>query len=617
MCGIYGYIRHRAKRESVHAVDVCLEGLSLLEYRGYDSAGIAGIIDGKIKSCKAAGNVQFLKSAVSKERLRLDTAIAHTRWATHGIPNRENAHPHLDQKKTLAVVHNGIIENHSAIRSQLEQLGFVFQSDTDSEVIAQLISHLYREDLRLAVEQALQQLQGSLAIAVIHVKYPKQIIAASRESPLVVGIDKKKGRSYISSDVNALLDKSIRAFYLRTDQIVILDRESVQVYDAKGRRVTQKSEIIQGKVDAVSKKGYEHFMLKEIFEQPHTIRQAMRGRTDKEQGTALFEELSIDKNQLRSVEQIFLIGCGTSWHAGYIALSLVEEFAHIPTRVETASEFRYSKPIISKNTLLIAISQSGETADTMAAVRLAKSQGAKVIGICNVNHCTLSRESDSCIFLNAGPEISVCSTKGFTSQLTVLSLFALLIARMHGCLDRAKGRHFLKEIDKIPNAVQQVLSQSDMIKTFAQKYAHYEHFFFLGRRYMFPTSLEAALKLKEISYLNASGYPAGEIKHGPLALVHPHLAVVGMCGNMQTIDKCLSNLMEVKARGGNILAFCFQDMKGIEKITSDILYLPKVADFLASIPYSVAGQLFAYEIAKQRGTEIDQPRNLAKSVTVE
>jgi len=616
MCGIYGYIRHRATRESVDPVDVCLEGLSLLEYRGYDSAGIAGIIDGKIKSCKRTGNVRFLKLAVNQEKLRLDTAIAHTRWATHGMPNQENAHPHLDEKKTLAVVHNGIIENHTAIRTQLEELGVVFQSDTDSEVIAQLISYLYKENLRLAVGQALQQLQGSLAIAVIHVNYPKQIIAASRESPLVIGIDKKRGRSYISSDVNALTGKSIQVFYLRDDEIVILDRANIKVYDPMGSEVIQKPKMIAIKTDHISKKGYEHFMLKEIFEQSHTVKQAMHGRTDEQRGTAVFKELAFQKEQFQAINQVIILGCGTSWHASCIAASFFESFARIPTKVEIASEFRYTHPIISKNTLLIAISQSGETADTIAAIRLAKAEGAKIVGICNVDHSTLSRESHMCLLLNAGPEISVCSTKAFTSQLTVLALFALFIARIHH-LDKKQGQYFLKQLDQVPIAVQQVLSQSDVIERFAKKYAHYEHFFFLGRRYMFPTSLEAALKLKEISYLNASGYPAGEIKHGPLALVNPDLAVIGMCGNMQTVNKMLSNLMEVKARGGNILAFCPREMGGIEKITSDILYLPEVTDFLASIPYSIAGQLFAYGIAKQRGTEIDQPRNLAKSVTVE
>lgn len=616
MCGIFGYIRPKEIKDGIDPVNVCLEGLSLLEYRGYDSAGIAGIIDGKIKACKRAGKVRSLKTAVETEKLRLDTAIAHTRWATHGAPNQENAHPHFDQNQTLAVVHNGIIENHTAIRDMLENKGIVFQSDTDSEVIAQLISHLYKNDLRFAVQQALKKLHGSLAIALIHVDHPTQIIAATRESPLVLGLDKDKKEAYLSSDMNSLSGKSLEVTYLKNDEIAILENNNVKVFNARGSKVAKSAEIIGIEANEVSKNGFDHFMLKEIFEQPQTIQQAMYGRFQEEFGTTVFEEINLTPRELQAVNRILILACGTSWHAGCIAASLFESIARIPTEVKIASEFRYSNPIISENTLVLAISQSGETADTIAAVREAKAKGAKVIGVCNVNHSTIARESDSCIFLNAGPEISVCSTKAFTSQLTVLALFTLFMARIRH-LDKEEGQHFLKELCHLPTKVTQVLSQADVIENFAKKYASFEHFYFLGRRYMFPTSLEAALKLKEISYLNANGYPAGEMKHGPLALVNPKLAVIGMCGNMQTMDKMLSNLMEVRSRGGSILAFAPHGIKELEKITSDILYLPKVSDFLASIPYSVAGQLFAYFIAKLRGTEIDQPRNLAKSVTVE
>lgn len=615
MCGIYGYIRPKEMKSRINSVDVCLKGLSLLEYRGYDSAGIAGIIDGKIKSCKQAGKVQSLKSAVEKEELRLHTVIAHTRWATHGVPSEENAHPHFDDKQTLAVVHNGIIENHTVIREQLEKEGMSFQSDTDSEVIAQLVSYLYQGDLRSAVEQTLQKLRGSLAIALIHVDHPDQIIAASRESPLVIGSDKEKGEIYISSDVNSFIGKSLEVIYLKNDEIAVLDHNDIEIY-RMGNKIIKQPEIIGIKNSKVSKDGYEHFMLKEIFEQPQTIQQAMCYRINHPFGTAVFDEIHWDFEKLQAVNRVLILGCGTSWHAGCIAAFLLESIARIPTEVAIASEFRYTHPIISEDTLVIAISQSGETADTIAAVRQAKGSRAKVIGICNVNHSTLSRESDSCIFLNAGPEISVCSTKAFTSQLTVLALLTLFMARINH-LNKEEGQNFLKELCSLPIQVKQVLSQAKSIEKLAKKYAAFDQFFFLGRRYMFPTSLEAALKLKEISYLNASGYPAGEMKHGPLALVSPKLAVIGMCGNAQTIDKMLSNLMEASSRGGQILAFAPKGNKEIEKITSDIIYLPKTSDFLASIPYSVAGQLFAYFIAKERGTEIDHPRNLAKSVTVE
>lgn len=616
MCGIQGYIPPKKKRGQLNPVDVCLEGLSLLEYRGYDSAGIAGLIRGKIKACKRAGKIGSLKSAVKTEKLELEIAIAHTRWATHGIPNEENAHPHCDEKETLAVVHNGIIENHLAIRKKLEKKGMRFCSDTDSEVIAQLISYLYRGNLRLAVQKALKELDGSLAIALIHVNHPNQIIAASRESPLTLALDHEKGEAYLSSDVNSFTGKSLEVVYLKNDEIAVLKNHHLIVYDGQGKKMAKYTESIQIEAKEISKNGFEHFMLKEIFEQPQTIQQAMYGRIEEDFGTANFEELKLTPQELQSINRILMLGCGSSCHAAYIAASLFESIARIPTEVEIASEFRYTNPIISENTLVLAISQSGETSDTIAAIREAKAKGAKVVGICNVKHSTITRESDSCIFLNAGPEISVCSTKAFTSQLTVLSLFTLFMARLRH-LDKEEGQHFIKELRYLPSKVTQVLSQADVIEAFAKKYASFDQFYFLGRRYMFPTSLEAALKLKEITYLHATGCAAGEMKHGPLALVNPKLAVIGMCGNMQTIDKMLNNLMEVSSRGGHILAFAPKGIKELEKITSDILFLPKVSDFLAPIPYSVAGQLFAYFIAKLRGTEIDQPRNLAKSVTVE
>jgi len=618
MCGIYGYIRPPKILDKVDPVKICLDGLELLEYRGYDSAGIAGVNKdkGEIEACKRAGKLSYLRSAIETKKLNLDIAIAHTRWATHGIPNEENAHPHSDQNKTLAVVHNGIIENHYQIREDLEKKGIKFESDTDSEVIAQLVAHLYRGNLKMAVRQAMKMLRGSLAIALVHIDHPNQIIAASRQSPLVIGLDSETGEAYLSSDTNSFNGKSLEVIYLKDNEIAVLKKGKVNVYNAQGKKVAKKAELIGFDAEKISKNGYDHFMLKEIFEQPQTIQQSMQGRFQEEFGTAIFDEISLSHQELQSINRILILGCGTSWHAGCIAASMLEDIARIPTEADIASEFRYTNPIISEDTLVIAISQSGETADTLAAVREAKAKGAKVIGVCNVNHSTLAREADSCIFLRAGPEVSVCSTKAFTSQLTVLALFTLFMARLRH-LDKQEGQKFLRELRHLPTKVTQVLSQSERIEMFAEKYASYEQFYFLGRRYMFPTSLESALKLKEISYLNANGYPAGEMKHGPLALVCPDLAVIGMCGNMQTIDKMLSNLMEVSSRGGQILAFAPKGVKEIEKITDDVLWLPKVIDPLASILYSVAGQLFSYYIAKIRGTEIDQPRNLAKSVTVE
>ena len=557
-----------------------------------------------------------MQEAVESEKLRLDIAIAHTRWATHGVPNQENAHPHFNQEKTLALVHNGIIENHNTMRDKLEKAGVRFQSETDTEVIAQLISYHYKGNLRSAVQKTLRELQGSLAIALIHKDHPDEIFAASRESPLVLGIDRKKGEAYLSSDANSFNGKSLEVIYLKDDEVAILKHNKMSVYNTHGKKLEKQTETIGFKNTPISKNGYEHFMLKEIHEQPQTLQQAMQDRLHEEFGTAEFEELQLTAQELQSKNRVLILACGTSWHAGCIAASMLEHIARIPTETAIASEFRYTNPIISEETLVIAISQSGETADTIAAVREAKAKGAKVIGICNAPHSSLTREADSCLFLRAGPEVSVCSTKAFTSQLTVLALFTLYMARIRH-LDKEEGQSFLKELKHLPTKITQVISQAPQIETYAKKYASFEHFFFMGRRYMFPTSLEAALKLKEISYLNANGYPAGEMKHGPIALVNPELAIVGMCGNLQTFNKMMSNLMEVKARGGQILAFAPKGKEEILKITGDVIWIPKVIDPLASILYSVAGQLFAYYIAKLRGTDIDQPRNLAKSVTVE
>ena len=619
MCGIYGYIRspNQLSKKKNDPVEVCLRGLKLLEYRGYDSSGIAGITaSGAIKLCKRAGKVESLQKAVRSEKLFLDVAIAHTRWATHGIPNQQNAHPHLDQKQTLAIVHNGIIENHNALRDRLIAEGVRFDSDTDSEVIAQLIAFLYDGNLRGAVQKALKELQGQLAMAIIHKNYPDQIIAACRESPLVLGFDPMSQESYISSDANSFSGKTLDVLYLKDDEVAMVKNNGAEIYNALGKKIEKTTEKIQFTHTTVSKNGFDHFMLKEIFEQPQTIQQTMHGRFHEDFGTVEFEELHISPQILQSIHRVLILACGTSWHAGLIGASMLEQIARIPTETEIASEFRYTNPIISEDTLVIAISQSGETADTIAAIREAKAKGAKVIGICNVKNSTVARETDSCLFLRAGPEISVCSTKAFTSQLTLLALFTLYMARIRN-MGKEEGQLFLKELKQLPTKVIQVLALAPTIEKFAKKYSSFNNFFFVGRRYMYPTSLEAALKLKEISYLNASGYAAGEMKHGPIALVNPKLAVIGMCGNMQTMDKMLSNLMEVNSRGGPILAFAPKGNKEIEKITSDVLWLPKVCDTLASILYSVAGQLFAYYIAIIQGTDIDQPRNLAKSVSVE
>ncbi len=610
MCGIFGYLGTR------NSAKICIEGLKRLEYRGYDSAGIAGILNGNLISCKELGKIHVLEETVNAQSLDFEIGIAHTRWATHGKPSKENAHPHFDQEKNIAVVHNGIIENHNALRDMLRKKGRTFESDTDSEVIAQLISHFYEGDFLLAVQKSLSLLQGFWGLAIIHKNHPDQIITAARENPLAIALHPNRTEAFVASDANAFMASDLDIVFLRNDEVALVSKEHVKIFDSTASPVSISMKKLGLEQQAVTKNGFEHFMLKEIFEQPHTVQQAFHNRCIEEYGTAEFENLGLTAQELLAVRRILILACGTSWHAGLIAASLLEDKARIPTQAEIASEFRYKNPIISEDTLVIAISQSGETLDTIAAVREVKSKGAKVLGICNVRNSSLTREADYCIFLRAGPEISVCSTKAFTSQLTVLALFTLLMARLRH-MSKEEGQIFLNELQELPTKIEKILRQKKEIKKHAEKYADFQNFFFLGRHYMFATGLEAALKLKEISYLNALGYPAGEMKHGPIALVCPELAVIGMCGNKRTYEKTLSNLMEIKARGAPILAFAPEDAHEIETIADDIIRLPCTLDELACIPYAVATQLFAYYVAKKRGTDIDHPRNLAKSVTVE
>jgi glutamine---fructose-6-phosphate transaminase (isomerizing) len=608
MCGIFGYVGKR------NAVQTVLGGLKKLEYRGYDSAGIGGVKNGKIYFCKEVGKISVLEKATEEAKLDVDVAIAQTRWATHGQPSRVNAHPHFDTGMTLAIVHNGIIENHETLRELLKQKGAIFASETDSEVIAHLISDFYEGDILKAVQQAVPLLKGQFAFAVIHRDYPQQIIAVAHEAPLVVGIG--KGEAFISSDSTAFLSHTREVVFLADAEIAVIKPDHLEVYDSEMEPITKETQQLAIKAEDVSKGHFEHFTLKEIHEQPQSIRNALLSRLLEEYGTACFEELDFSMSELLAVERILILACGTSWHAGCVASYLIEDKARIPVQVEIASEFRYKNPVMLPGTLVIAISQSGETADTVGAVRELKTKGSKILAICNVYGSTLAREADACLFLRAGPEIGVCSTKAFTSQMVVLSLFTLLMARMRN-MSKHEGQEFIKQIKLLPEQLQQVLDHSPQIQAIAKEYAHYENFFFLGRNYMFPTSLEGALKLKEISYINANGYPAGEMKHGPIALINENCPTVALCANKLTLDKMKSNLMEVKARNGKIIAIAEEGVEGISSIADALILIPSVIDELASIPTSVATQLLAYYIAKERGADIDHPRNLAKSVTVE
>lgn len=608
MCGIFGYIGPD------DAAEICLTGLKKLEYRGYDSAGLAGILDGELLYCKEVGKIRNLEQAWVPKKLGL--AIAHTRWATHGVPSRDNAHPHFDEHLHIAVVHNGIIENHHQLREMLRSKGVVFRSETDSEVIAQLIAHYYEGDFVGAFQKAMEVLQGFWAIAAIHKNHADYIVASARENPLAIGHRPQTQETFISSDPNTFEHTDIDVLFLKNDEVAVIRSNQIDVFDGSQTRIEKAVERLTLENMSHSKGDFEHYMLKEIFEQGETITKAIHSRFLDEFGSVEFENFAFTPQELQTVKRILILACGTSWHAGSLAALLLEEKARIPTHAEIASEFRYRNPIISEDTLVIAISQSGETLDTIAAVREVKRKGAKVLAICNVRNSTLTREADSVIFLRAGPEISVCSTKAFTSQITVLSLFTLLMGRLRH-LSCEEGQAFLAEIRRLPFVVEQVLEQQNTIAQLAEKYARFEHFFFLGRNYMHITALEAALKLKEISYLNATAYPAGEMKHGPIALVNPDLAVIGLCGSGLTYEKTLSNLAEIKARGGPLLALAFEGSTDVERVADDVLYIPPICNELATIPYSVACQLLAYYIARIRGTDIDQPRNLAKSVTVE
>ena len=598
MCGIFGYIGKENGSER------CLSGLSRLEYRGYDSSGVAGLQNGKLLYEKRVGRIANLQTALAEKPLRLSSAISHTRWATHGKVTTANAHPHMREK--VAIVHNGIIENHTYLRDYDE----TYHSETDSEVVASLFAKSEKETLLEMGIDVAQKLEGAYAIAAIHEEFPDAILCLCKDCPMIVAYDRKEKAGYIASDVHALDQEGLEITYLKNDQIAIVTRDGIELYEKGGKPLQVLKHLLDIAKSQASKEGYPHYMLKEIYEQPNIVRNLISQRIDETYGTTHFPELS----DLRAIKRILVLGCGTSWHAGLIAKSLLEKVARIPTDVEIASEFRYTNPIIEKNTLVIAISQSGETADLLAAVKETQAKGAEVIALCNVPHSTLTRIADTTLFLEAGQEMSVASTKAFTSQLTMLTLLSIHIGRLHH-LSKEEGQEILSEMRRLPAIIEEVLGKKDVIGEIAKKYAHLKDFFFLGRQLMYATGLEAALKLKEISYINANGYAAGEMKHGPIALACKTLPVVAMCGNLHTIEKLSSNLCEIHARGAPIIAFAPKD--AVSAPIDDFIEMPQTHDLIAPLPYSVAGQLFAYAAALECGTDIDKPRNLAKSVTVE
>jgi glucosamine--fructose-6-phosphate aminotransferase (isomerizing) len=609
MCGIIGYVGKDS------AVPILIEGLKKLEYRGYDSSGVAVLQSGKIEVRRAVGKLQNLETLLRGEALSGTIGVGHVRWATHGRPSEENAHPH--RAGSVVVVHNGIIENYTALKKELVAQGRTFLSETDTEVIAHLIDRVVRSGMGLeqAVREAARHLQGAYAIAVIDERNPDVLIGARKGSPLVVGLG--QGEFFLASDIPAILHRTRDVLFLNDDEMAVLSDEGVKVTDLAGNEISREITRVMWNPVMAEKGGYRHFMLKEIYEQPRAIMDTIRGRISQETGAIHLEEAGLEQEQLRKVKKIFIVACGTSWHAGLIGKYMIEELASIPTEVDIASEFRYRGPLVSTDDLFIAITQSGETADTLAAMREAKKKGATVITICNVVGSTASREADGVVYTHAGPEIGVASTKAFTAQLAALYLFGLFFAELRGALSPHDVKKRLADLVHISTLVERCLEKDEGIEQIAKRYFKASNFLYLGRGPNFPVALEGALKLKEISYIHAEGYPAGEMKHGPIALIDENMPVVVLAGKNGVYDKILANIQEVKARGGIVIALITDGDMEIGKMADHVISVPATNQLLMPILMSIPLQLLAYHIAVLRGADVDQPRNLAKSVTVE
>lgn len=620
MCGIMGYTGTR------NAEEILIKGLSRLEYRGYDSAGIAVLKDGTLEVRKKQGKLSVLADELKKSAIGGGTTgIGHTRWATHGVPNDKNAHPHTDHKKKVAVVHNGIIENYRELKEFLEKKGYEFLSDTDSEVIAHLVSECYEGDLREAVSKTLKFLKGSFAIAVVHTEEPDRVIGARRDSPLIVGLG--RGENFIASDIPAVLEHTKKVIYMENDEMVDITKTSCQIYGPGKKIEARPPVIIKEDISQAEKRGYKHFMLKEIFEQPEILRGILKKRIKEDK--VEFEELVIDSNRMKKIERIAIVACGTAYHAGLTGKYMIEKYARIPVWVDTSSEFRYRDPLVDEKTLVIVVSQSGETADTLAALREAKKRGASVLAICNVLGSSIAREAEGVIYTHAGPEIAVASTKAYTAQLMILYLVTYYLSSIRkgtAVLDP----EFLKELKKIPSLLEKMLakyhSRRNPLTNYAEEFHKYylarnnkSCFLYLGRNINYPNALEGALKLKEISYISSEGYPAGEMKHGPIALVDENPWVVCIAPKTaDTYDKMLSNIQEIKARGGLVIAVVAQGDNLLKnKGANYIIEIPETKEIFSPIPAILPLQLLAYYVAADFGYDIDQPRNLAKSVTVE
>lgn len=612
MCGIVAYIGTK------EAYPILIKGLHRLEYRGYDSAGVA-LLNSKLNVYKCKGKVSDLEHYIAKKDTHGHIGIGHTRWATHGPPNDVNAHPHYSQSKNLVIIHNGIIENYAPLKKEMQKRGHKFHSDTDTEVLIHLIEDIQKNEkvsLAEAVRQALNEVIGAYAIVVMSKDNPDELIAAKKSSPLVIGIG--KGEYFVASDATPIVEYTKNVVYLEDEHVAVIPRKGkLQIKTILNKIKTPYIQTLELKLEALEKGGYPHFMLKEIYEQPRSIHDSMRGRLVAKEGKVNLGGIKEYEQKLINAKRIIIVACGTSWHAGLVGEYLFEDLARIPVEVEYASEFRYRNPIIGEEDVVIAISQSGETADTLAAIELAKAKGATIIGICNVVGSTIPRTSHAGSYTHAGPEIGVASTKAFTAQITVLTLMALRIAKKRGTISQTRYYELINELDAIPKKIEKVLKKNDEVKKLAKKFKDVHHFLYLGRGCSFPVALEGALKLKEISYIHAEGYPAAEMKHGPIALIDENMPVVVIATKGSSYEKVMSNIQEVKARKGKIIAIVTEGDKSAKQYADYVIEIPESDEILVPLISVVPLQLLAYHIAVMRGCNVDQPRNLAKSVTVE
>ena len=614
MCGIVGYIGKR------QAYPILIKGLRRLEYRGYDSAGV-GLISSsdKLNIYKAKGKVSNLEETAAQKDVSGCIGIAHTRWATHGEPCQANAHPHVSQSGNLALVHNGIIENYAALRDQLREKGYRFQSSTDTEVLVQLIDFLqetYQIDLLKAMQIALHRVIGAYAIAIIDQRHPDRIIAARKSSPLVIGVG--DGEFFLASDATPIVEYTDQVVYLQDGDIAVLEAgKPLKVVNLENELQPAEIKKIDMNIGQLEKGGFPHFMLKEIFEQPECINDCMRGRVNPETHEVVLSAVNDHKGRLLNARRFIIVACGTSWHAGLIGKQLIETFCRIPVEVEYASEFRYRNPVIGEEDVVIAISQSGETADTLAAIELAQAKGAFVYGICNAVGSSIPRHTDSGSYIHVGPEIGVASTKAFTGQVTVLTMLALTLGREKKLIDDSTYTHIIDELIRIPDKMKEILKQNESIARLARVFTYAHNFLYLGRGYSYPVALEGALKLKEISYIHAEGYPAAEMKHGPIALVDTEMPVVVIATQNAMYEKIVSNIQEIKARQGHIIALVNPHDTVIRKLADECIEIPETLEYLEPLITTIPLQLLAYHIAVCKGKDVDQPRNLAKSVTVE